>query len=287
MIWFDGSFVNEANVSVLAHSLHYGGAVFEGIRFYNSAKGSAVFRLGDHVRRLFFSAEFVGMELPLSRERVCEVVLEAVKRSGLTQGYIRPLVFRGEGLGLSSAGSEAHLAVIVLPWKKSSTGIRLKVSSIIRLHPRSTVLQAKIAGHYVNSFLAAAEAKKSGADDSLLLDYKGNLGETSVANVFVVNGARVATPPADCIFAGITRDSVMRLCKYAGIAVEETDIALKMAWEAAAVFIAGTASEVCPVTELDSLAVPNCAVARKCRRLYNLAVMGNLEAFSHWLTCVK
>ncbi|MFA5991111.1 MAG: aminotransferase class IV [Candidatus Doudnabacteria bacterium] len=287
MIWFDGSFVATAVIDPLSHSLHYGGAVFEGIRFYGTLKGVAIFRLADHVNRLFFSAESLGMVIPFSRKEIADAVIGAVKLSGFSDGYIRPLVFRDGGLGLSANGLPVHVMVAVIPWAKGKSEVSLKVSSFIRLHPQSTVLGVKASGHYVNSFLASAEARGQGADDALLLDYQGNIAETSVANIFLVNGSTIITPSPSCIFAGITRDSIIQLCGYAGIVVSEENIPLETTRGVEGMFIAGTAAEITQVEKLDGQPLVVSELGQRCSSLYMMAVYGRLAEFCHWLTFVE
>lgn len=249
-MWFDGKFVGDAesHMSLLSHSLHYGGAVYEGIRFYEFPHNfwRSVFRLQDHIDRLLASAQAMDMEVPYRAEELCEAVLESVRASNLQAGYIRPAIFRGEGIGLMSPGIVVHAMIAVLELPHGPKSINLATSKMIRLHPHSSDIKAKVAGHYVNSYLAAAAAKKLGADDALLLDYEGNVAETSVANVFFVKGEKIFTPKADNIFPGITRDTILSFGNY-----EERNVSLEEAKDAEAMFVTGTACEVLPVARLD------------------------------------
>ncbi len=175
---------------------------------------------------------------------------------------------------------------MVIPWATAKPEIKLRTSSLIRLHPQSTNIQIKVAGHYVNSFLATTEAKKHGADDALMLDHQGNVAETSVANIFLISGANIITPCAKNIFAGITRDSVIKLCKFAGSTVAESEVSYEMARASEGIFIAGTATEVMPVTDLDGQPLIVSRFVQRCRDLYALAVKGEIQEFQHWLTFV-
>lgn len=289
MIWLDGKFCKAMQVSLLAHSLHYGGAVYEGLRFYKTDSGvRAIFRLKDHLERLLASASVMGMEISYSVNDLMQVAVQAVQRSGLEEGYIRPMIYRGEGIGLMSANISVHTMIAILPWGKGQESITLTTSSFIRMHPGSTNIRAKVAGHYVNSYLAAAEARKSGVDDALLLDYKSNVAETSVANVFFVKGETVFTPARENIFPGITRDTVIVTLAAAGRIVEERNISLAEVLQSDAMFVVGTAAEVLPVVKLDGkeFNVNHPAVLR-CRGIYQRAIRGGLlGAPDHWLTYV-
>ena len=290
-MWLDGKTVEKVAVSPLSHSLHYGGAVYEGIRFYQTQDGRrAIFRLNDHLKRLLVSAVVMRMKIPYSLDQLMQATIAEVRQSGLEEGYIRPIVFRGEGLGLMSRGNVAHTLIAVVPWVDGPESTTLAFSHMIRMHPVSTVITAKVAGHYVNSYLAAAEAQDRGADDALLLDYQGNVAEASVANVFIVKGDSVITPPSGNIFCGITRDTVIRLLDVIrGQKVEERTVSpIDALFRADAMFVAGTAAEVLPVAKLDDrdFDVGNKTVVL-CRDLYRQAITGALSgAPDCWLAYV-
>ena len=286
-MWFDGKFVADADahVSLLSHSLHYGGAVYEGIRFYQTADGrKAVFRLQDHLVRLHQSAQVMGMEM-YPMKVLEDVIVQAVRMSSYEEGYIRPMVFRGEGIGLMASNISVHTMIAILPWAKGQESIRLVTSPIVRLHPGSTNIEVKVAGHYVNSYLAAAEARKRDADDALLLDWQGYVAETSVANVFFLKGNRIFTPKRGSIFPGITRDTTMSLLAASGQIVEERNLSLSQAMFCDAMFLAGTACEILPVTRLDQreFCSYDSRVAR-CMDLYQQAIRHGLR--EDWLTYV-
>ena len=286
-MWFDGEFIEDAQarVSPLSHSLHYGGAVYEGIRFYEFPHNfwRSVFRLQDHINRLLVSAQVMDMESPYGAEELCEAVLESVKKSDLQAGYIRPAIFRGEGIGLMSPGIPVHTMIAVLPWAQGPDSISLATSKMIRLHPRSTSIGAKVAGHYVNSYLAAAEAKKSRANDALLLDYEDNVAETSIANVFFVKGETIFTPKTENIFPGITRDTILYLCHG-----EERDVSLQEAKEADAMFVTGTACEVLPVARLDDKVFDTeNPLVRKIRAFFGHVVDSSCPVNKPWLSTLE
>jgi branched-chain amino acid aminotransferase len=288
-VWYDGKFVEEVGIPLTTHSLHYGGAVFEGIRFYRTHDGwRAVFRLDDHLERLMYSAGVMEMVCPFSVAELKEATLELIRRSGLSEGYIRPVVFQGDGLGLCADNLPVHTGIIVLPWHQRTEPLQLIKSSLVRLHPASAFMEAKVAGHYVNSRLAALEAKRAGADDGLLLDYKGSVAETSVANVFFINGGRVFTPARGSIFPGLTRSTVISLCAEQGIEVQEGRITLGGAFFSDAMFAAGTACEVLAVSRLGDKAydIAN-PVLLRCRELYQQAIRGQLAPRTQWLTVVE
>lgn len=289
-MWLDGKFVldAEAKTSLLSHSLHYGGAVYEGIRFYKTEGGRhAIFRLKDHLKRLQASARTMSMET-YTIKALTDATIKAVRQSGLEEGYIRPMVFRGEGLGLMSLGILVHTMVAVLPWNKGPDSITLATTGMVRLHPGSTNVKAKVAGHYVNSYLAAAQAREKGADDALLLDWQGDLAETSVANVFIVRGERIFTPRRDHIFPGITRDTVIAILAANDRKVVERHISLDEALQCDAMFVAGTAAEVLPVARLnDRVFEPGHGVVTLCHNLYQRVIRGGLgKTFPDWLTFV-
>lgn len=275
MLWLDGKFTETANeVSLLSNSLHYGGAVFEGIRFYEMRSCQrGIFRLSDHIKRLVASATFAGMTCPFSESDLEQAVIQSVLASGLPEGYIRPIVFQGEGLPLTGRLA-VHVAVAVTEWPKQPDSVTLQTSQFIRTHPRSTILQAKIAGHYVNSCLASREAKLNGFGDALLLDYEGNVADSTTANVFFVKGKRIFTPTADNIFVGITRDTMLVTLEREGYGVIEKKISLSEAYEADGMFLAGTACEILPVSKLDEVEFCSNNLVEECRRLYSNIVRG-------------
>jgi len=261
-IWFDGRFVDwdEANVHVLTHTLHYGVGVFEGIRCYQTTAGrSAIFRLPEHNRRLFDSAKILGLKIPFSPAEIEKACVETVKVNKLRECYIRPIVFVGEGeMGVPSALSNpVRVAVVTWPWGAYlgddglRNGIRVITSSFARFHVNTLMTKAKAVGHYVNSVLAACEARTAGFDEALMLDTDGYVSEASGENVFIVRRGAVKTTPLTSVLEGITRDAVMKLLAESGIAVVEDRFTRDEFYIADEAFFTGTAAEVTPVRELD------------------------------------
>jgi branched-chain amino acid aminotransferase len=260
-IWLDGRMLpwDEARVHVLTHTLHYGLGVFEGIRCYRTDDGrSAVFRLPEHVRRLFESAHINLLAVPFSREAVTQAIVECLRANRLAEGYIRPLVFIGDGvMGLNPADNPIRVAVIVWPWGKylgdegMERGIRARVSSFTRHHVNAKMQKGKTCGDYVNSILAKREALLDGYDEAILLDATGLVAEASGENLFVVRDGEIRTPPLANVLEGITRGSLIEIARDKGMAVREVPMTRDELYVADEVFLTGTAAEVTPVREID------------------------------------
>ena len=260
-IWLDGELVDwaDANVHVLTHTLHYGLGVFEGIRCYRTDDGrTAVFRLADHVKRLFQSAHITLMEIPYTPQQVTDAILETLRANRLEEGYVRPLAFIGDGaMGLHPGDNPIRLAVVVWPWgaylgkEGLERGIRAKVSTFVRHHVNAKMTKGKTCGDYVNSILAKREALLDGYDEAILLDTEGRVSEASGENVFVVREGRIFTPPLPTVLEGITRASLIEVARDKGIPVTETDMTRDELYIADEVFLTGTAAEVTPIRELD------------------------------------
>ncbi|MFK7988746.1 MAG: branched-chain amino acid transaminase [Sandaracinaceae bacterium] len=261
-IWMDGELIpwDEAKVHVLTHTLHYGLGAFEGIRCYECEDGrSAVFRLDEHVRRLFDSCHIATMEIPFSREEVVQGCLDTVRASGLKSCYLRPLAFLGSGqMGLGAMSNQTHLSIVVWKWgaylgdEGLEKGIRARISSFTRPGINMAMSKGKIVGHYVNSILAKREAITAGFDEAILLDAQGYVSEASGENIFVIRDGRIATPPlGSSILGGITRDTTLRLMRDMGLTVDERLISRDELYIADEVFMVGTAAEVTPVAEVD------------------------------------
>jgi len=290
-IWFNGKFINwkNAKVHILTHTLHYGGGVFEGIRAYKTEKGTAVFRLKDHIGRLFYSASCLEMKIPFSQKELEKAVLDLIKINKLEECYIRPIAFFGYGkMGLNPKGLPVDTAIIAWPWKAylGKRPISVKVSKYIRIHPRSTVSDAKICGHYVNSILASLEAQNAGFKESLFLDFKGFVAEGPGENIFMVKNKKLFTPSCGSILPGITRDTIFKIAGDLGIEVKEKKITLKELKQADEVFFAGTAVEICPVIKIDATLINKGKVGeitRKIKNLYQKIVHGKEEKYLYWL----
>jgi branched-chain amino acid aminotransferase len=260
-IWMDGRLVpwDDATVHVLTHTLHYGLGVFEGIRCYRSADGrSAIFRLTEHVRRLFESAHINLMRVPFEPERIEAAICETLRANQLAEGYIRPLVFIGHGaMGLNPGDNPVRVAIAVWPWGKylgddgMERGIRAKVSTFARHHVNAKMTKGKTCGDYVNSILAKREALLDGYDEAILLDTQGLVAEASGENLFTVRDGVLRTPPLPGVLGGITRDAVIELARDKGIRVVEAAITRDELYIADEVFLTGTAAEATPIREVD------------------------------------
>lgn len=255
-IWHNGQLVpwEEAKIHVLTHSLHYGGSAFEGIRFYETARGPAIFRLLDHVDRLFYSAKALNMEMPYSKNEVTQAIKEVVHASSLKAGYIRPIAYYGYGkLGVNPIGSPVELAIACWPWGAylPHEAIDIKTSKYIRIHPASTVVDAKLAGHYVNSILASLELQGTSYHEALFLDSEGFITEGVGENFFLVKDRVIYTPKLGGILSGITRNTIMTLARHLGFRVVEKDLTLDEAYQADEAFFTGTAAEVTAIRSIN------------------------------------
>ncbi|MGR8918646.1 MAG: branched-chain amino acid transaminase [Gammaproteobacteria bacterium] len=298
VIWMDGEKVpwREANVHVLTHSLHYGVGAFEGIRAYETDKGTAIFRLDDHIRRLFDTAHILEMNVPFSHETIVDACIESVKDNGLASAYIRPLVYYGsEGMGLHASDLSTHVAIASWFWgaylgaEALEKGIRIKTSSYTRHLVNSVMCRAKACGNYINSILALQEAARDGYDEALLLDSEGMVAEGSGENIFIVRKGVVYTPEITSALEGITRETVMTLAAEEGIAVVEKRITRDEIYIADEAFFTGTAAEVTPIRELDNRQIGAGSigpVTRKLQQAYLDLVTGRRPGPPEWLTLV-
>lgn len=301
-IWLDGTLVpfSKAEVHVLTHTLHYGVGAFEGIRAYRRPDGGgAIFRLPEHIDRLFDSCHICLLDIPFTREQLTQACIDTMRANKLTEAYLRPLVFLGDGeLGLGSTGNPVRVAIAVYEWgaylgeEGLKRGIRAKISSFTRGGLNSTLSKGKICGQYVNSVLAKREALKAGYSEAILLDGNGLVAEASGENIFLVKRGRIKTPPLSSpILAGITRDTIITLAREEGMAVEESTFARDELYLADEVFCCGTAAELTPVREIDDrrIGAGECGpVTRKLQDAYFAVVKGRpgKEKPSHpeWLT---
>lgn len=294
-IWKNGKLVPwaEATVHVLTHTLHYGGGAFEGIRFYDTARGPAIFRLDDHVDRLFYSAKTLGMNLPFSKDEIITAIQEVVRVNRLPAGYIRPLAFYGYGkMGVNPTGNPVELIIACWPWGAylPHDSIDVKTSRYIRIHPDSTVVDAKLCGHYVNGILASLDLQGTPYHEALLLDSKGYITEGVGENFFMAREGALYTPRLGTILSGITRNTVMTLARSLNIEVFETDITLEDAWQAEEAFFTGTAAEVTAIGSLDDHPFGNKGVGELTARIkqaYMDVVHGKNPEFQHYLTVVS
>jgi branched-chain amino acid aminotransferase len=298
-IWLDGRFVDwdAARVHVLTHTLHYGLGVFEGIRCYETTDDrSAVFRLGDHIRRLYDSAHINLINVPFERARIEEACLETLRRNHLAAGYLRPLVFVGDGeMGLNPGGNAIRVAIIAWAWGKYlgdegvERGIRAKVSSFSRHFVNAKMTKGKTCGDYVNSILAKREALLDGYDEAILLDTQGLVSEASGENIFAAREGVLATPSLYSVLGGITRATVIELARDKGIPVEERAITRDELYVADEVFLTGTAAEITPIREIDRLAIGaggRGPIAATIQKAFFDVVAGREPKYERWLTYV-
>lgn len=297
-IWYDGRLVpwREANTHVLTHSLHYGLAVFEGMRAYDTGKGTAIFRLAEHMERMYNSARIYLMNIPYPREVIAEACKEVVKANGLAAGYIRPIAFYGsEKMGVSPRGASVHVAIAAWPWGAYlgadglEKGIRVKTSSYARHHVNVTMARAKFAATYANSILANLEATQDGYDEALLLDVDGFVAEGAGENLFVVKNGRLFEPELTSALIGITRDTVVQLAADMGLQVTAKRLTRDDIYIADEAFFTGTAAEVTPIRELDNRVIGSGTrgpVTTALQARFFDVVNGRSEKHMDWLSFV-
>jgi len=298
-IWFDGRMVpwDQAQVHVLTHTLHYGLGVFEGIRCYTGQDGrGAIFRLAEHVDRLFDSAHILEMKIPFNREAITRACVETVDINRLSACYIRPIVFLGDGeMGLAAVHNPVRVAIIAWPWgaylgdEGLRNGVRLKTASFQRMHPNTHMTKAKAVGNYVNSILAALEARRGGYDESMMLDTDGFVAECSGENIFIARRGQVKTTPPTSILAGITRATVLELLRDSGVETTEMRFTRDEAYLADEALMTGTAAEVTPVREIDDRQIGSGRpgpITQELQRRFRAVTCGEDTRFRHWLTAV-
>jgi len=292
----DGELIDweEAKIHVLTHTFHYGLGVFEGIRCYRCHDGSsAIFRLKDHTDRLFDSALIAGITIPFSKERIFEACKETLRANGLAEGYIRPIVFIGEGvMGVYPGDNPIRVSIITWPWgaylgeEALKQGIRVKVSSFTRHHVNVMMTKAKICGSYVNSVLAKTEVVGAGYDEAVMLDTEGYVAEGSGENLFIVRKEQIKTTPLTSVLEGITRNTVMRLATDLGFEVREERFTRDELYTGQEAFFTGTAAEITPIREVDDRAIGDGVpgpVTRKLQALFFDVVRGRKKEYERWL----
>jgi len=282
---------------VLTHTLHYGVGAFEGIRAYETPNGTAIFRLEDHIQRLFDTAHILHMDIPYEQATIRDACVENVRENKLDSAYIRPLVYYGsEGMGLHASNLSVHVAIASWFWgaylgaDALEKGIRIKTSSYTRHLVNSVMCRAKACGNYINSILALQEAARDGYDEALLLDNEGMVAEGSGENIFIVRKGVLYTPEITSSLEGITRDTILRLAREDGIEVREKRITRDEIYIADECFFTGTAAEVTPIRELDNRQIGSGSCGDMTRRLQGLyldLVQGRREAPDGWLTIVS
>jgi branched-chain amino acid aminotransferase len=301
-IWFDGELVpwEQANIHVLSHSLHYGSGVFEGIRAYPTSRGVAVFRLTDHIERLFNSAKILMINTPFSVADIIKACKDFVRDNELNEGcYLRPLIFLGYGeMGLNPLPCPVNVAVAAWPWdtylgaEGVAKGVRLKTSSWQRHDPNAVPTAAKSTGMYVNSSLAKVEALKAGYDEALLLAPDGHISECTEENIFIIRGRRLISPPnSDAgALSGITQESVESIARDLGYEVTHEALIRTDVYTADEAFLTGTAAEIVPIREVDDRQVGDGTpgpIVRQIQQIFFGAVRGEEDRYKNWLEYVE
>lgn len=293
-IWYNGKLVewDKATTHVLTHTLHYGGGAFEGIRFYKTANGPAIFKLKEHVDRLFYSANALAMEVPFTHQEVSDAIIETVRVNKLDQGYIRPLVYFGYGImGVNPNGAPVDLIVACWPWGAylPHDMVDIKTTKYIRVHPKSTIADAKLCGHYLNGILASIEIRGTHYHEALFLDADGKIAEGAGENFFIIKDGTMYTPSLGKILAGITRDTIMGIAKENNIKVIEKSLTLEDAYAADEAFFTGTAAEVTPIKSIDDKVIGSGKqgpVTTICKDTYHKIIRGEIEAYQSYLTYI-
>ncbi|SHH34909.1 branched-chain amino acid aminotransferase [Hydrocarboniphaga daqingensis] len=295
-IWYDGKMVpwREATTHVLTYTLHYGAGCFEGVRAYETPKGTAIFRLQEHTRRLFNSAKIIGMAMPWSEDELNEAQLEVLRVNQLKEAYLRPMVFYGsEGMGLRATGLKTHVIVAAWTWGSylgadgMERGIRVKTSSFSRHYVNSSLCRAKANANYLNSSMALNEVLKDGYDEALMLDPEGYVAEGSAENIFVITNGVISTPDVTSALDGITRRTVMQLAQDMGYTVRERRITRDEVYVCDEAFFTGTAAEVTPIREIDNRPVGSGSrgpITQKLQAAYLAQVKGQSERYPEWLS---
>ncbi|MHC4389954.1 MAG: branched-chain amino acid transaminase [Planctomycetota bacterium] len=297
-VYVDGEVVAwaDATTHLLTHSLHYGLAVFEGIRCYATDTGPQVFRLTEHMDRLINSARILFMRPEQNASQLTRVTLDLIHRNAWEACYIRPLLYFGdEVVGLNNRGAKTHAAIMTWSWgaylgeEGLRNGIRCQVSSFTRHHPNVAMTKSKCSGNYANSQLARLEAVQNGFDEAIMLDPAGYAVEGSGENMFIVEGERIVTPPLESVLPGITRDTVIQLAGDIGLRVDEGRISRDRLYTADEVFLTGTAAEITPVREVDRRIIGSGTrgpITERIQGLYQRVVKGKEPRYMHWLTPV-
>ena len=297
-IWMDGELVpwHEAKVHILTHSLHYGSGVFEGIRAYNTSQGAAVFRLTDHIRRLFTSAKVYLIDIPYSVDDLVEAVKDTVRANNLDACYIRPIVYLGYGeMGLNPLPCPVNVSIAVWPWgtylgdKGIKEGVRCKISSWQRHDPNAVPVAAKGTGMYGNSSMAKVEALKAGYDEAILLSPQGYVSECTGENLFIVKNGRLLSPPSAAgALEGITQDSVATIARDLGYEVAEANLLRTDLYLAEEAFLTGTAAEVVPIRSVDDREIGEPGpITRSIQETYFATVRGQIDRYKNWLEHVN
>lgn len=298
-IWINGELVrwNEAKVHFLTHALHYGTGIFEGIRCFNTAEGPAIFRLKEHITRLFESAKIYMMKMPYTPTEVVEAVKTTVSANKLEECYIRPLAYYSHGeMGLNPLPNKVDLGIAAWPWgnylgdKAEKEGVRCQVSSWRRVHSSSMPPQAKSTSNYANASMAKIEALKAGYDEAIMLNMDAMVAEASAENIFRVKDGILSTPPASAgVLRGITRDTIIRFARDSGIVFQRSDISREELYTSDELFLTGTAADVTPVSEVDGRKIGNGVwpITQQLREAYADIVHGRNQKYAKWLDPIR
>lgn len=292
-IWMDGKFVNwkNAKVHVMTHALHYGSSVFEGIRSYKTGRGAALFRVDDHLNRLFYSADALGIKIKFTKSEIKGAIRNLIKINKLDNAYVRPLAYHGYGsIGVYPKNAASGIAIITVPdYVKDAKPLRLMTSSYIRPSGRSTAFGAKISGNYANSILAMREAREKGYDEALMLGSDGFVAEGPAENLFIIQNNTLTAPSSRSALYGFTRDTLLRISKDIGIKSKEKKLTLKEVKNADEAFFCGTGKEISPIISIDSNKIGDGKpgkITMKIRDFYFDIVKGRNKKYRKWLTYV-
>ena len=298
-IWMNGKLVpfKDAKVHVLTHALHYSTSIFEGIRGYKTPNGSAIFRLPEHVDRLFKSAKLYSMKMQFSKKEISEAIVKTVKASRLKECYIRPLAYYGYGtMGLTPTPNKVDVSIACWAWKMGESkagkfsGAKCQISSWVKIDSRSQPMQAKAAANYSNAALARMEALENGYDEAIMLNSQGKISEGSAENIFIIKDDIIQTPPLSAgLLEGITRDSVIQIIEENGGFVIERDLVRDDLYTADEIFMTGTAAEVKSVIQIDKVKIGNGKmgiITKALQKSFSDVVMGKDERFLSWLTFI-
>ncbi|MFT4244800.1 MAG: branched-chain amino acid transaminase [Candidatus Woesearchaeota archaeon] len=285
-IWLDGKIINyeDAKISILSHSLHYGSSVFEGIRAYETLKGEAnIFRCKEHLDRLFYSANVLSHTINFSKDEIIKACHLVLKENNLKSAYLRPIVFYDDSsMGLDYSKNKSQIAIIAWPWGKYlKDTVKAKIVSIRRISEKSLVPDAKIGGHYVNSSLATLEAKKMGYDEAILLDHDGFISEGPGENLFFVKDKILVTPKLGKILSGITRNSIILIAKDLGYEVFEREVDPNELSCFDGAFMCGTAAEFTPISSIGNINYKT-EICSDIKEEFEKAVRGNNEKYTNW-----
>ncbi len=294
-IWIDGNYLawQDAHVHIQTYTLHYGAGVFEGIRLYNTINGPALLCLNEHIDRLFDSFSVFEKPIPFNKKQIKEAIINLIKKNNLKAAYIRPIIYLGCGvMSLDITHAPVHVAISMWPWEKhfGTNAISIKTSPFIRPHPQSTFVDKKINGHYVNSILAHMDAKKSGYDEALLLDYNNNLAEGAAANIFLIKNNILKTPQLGSILPGITRAKILEIARYLSITTKECTLKLEDIYQSDEAFFTGTAVEIIPIKCIDNQTIGTGSIGpitQKINTIFSSIISGNSKQFDHWLTYIQ